>query len=366
MNFDLKLEELAKKIKSLKKKPKLILVQVPEGLKERVFEISGFLENELGTTFLAEHGRKGRKLGTTGSPLGTTMPFSQGSNEALSSQARQSVLRNKPKVVVSAEPCFGACDLALKDAEMLKADLIVHFGHFDFGVKSKIPVIYWPLSIEFDSARLVEKIALACAEQGWKSIGLGTTIQYLQEAKKLEKTLQKKSIKATCFQVLGCNYKAAKKLEAKAEGFFYIGSGLFHALGMQFALGKKVLALHPETLELKELGAEKEKFERQRIAQISLARQAQSFAILVSTKPGQFNITNALEAKKLLEENGKKAVIFTAGQLMPEHFTGLKIDAFVNTACPRIAVDDSSLFGKPVISFEELKAAFGNRQPWSF
>ena len=81
MNFDLKLEELAKKIKSLKKKPKLILVQVPEGLKERVFEISGFLENELGTTFLAEHGRKGRKLGTTGSPLGTTMPFSQGSNE---------------------------------------------------------------------------------------------------------------------------------------------------------------------------------------------------------------------------------------------------------------------------------------------
>ncbi len=31
--------------------------------------------------------------------------------------------------IISADPCYGACDIAVNEAESLGADLIVHFGH---------------------------------------------------------------------------------------------------------------------------------------------------------------------------------------------------------------------------------------------
>jgi 2-(3-amino-3-carboxypropyl)histidine synthase len=264
--------------------------------------------------------------------------------------------------VANAEPCFGACDLALKEAEMLNAGLIVHFGHSDFRVKSKKSVIYWPVEARFDEARVAEKIAEICRERNWFRTGLGTTIQYLPAMKKMEKLLAEKEIKAYSVQVLGCNYTAVKKLESKVDGFLFLGDGLFHALGMQFAVGKKVLALNPQTLTVKELNSEKDSYYGQRISQISIAKQARTFAILVSTKPGQFNITLALKAKQLIESSGRKAFLFYANFLKAEFFAGLQFDCFVNTACPRIAIDDSSQFAKPVLNFKELEIALGKRR----
>ncbi len=31
--------------------------------------------------------------------------------------------------IISADPCYGACDIAVAEAESLGVDLIVHFGH---------------------------------------------------------------------------------------------------------------------------------------------------------------------------------------------------------------------------------------------
>ena len=316
--FNLNLPELYKKIKALRKKPTLILVQVPEGLKPQGREIAGFLEKELGTT-----------------------------------------------VVLNAEPCIGACDLAVKDAEVLSADLIVHFGHSDFGVKSKTRVIYWPVELEFDLQRVVERIVRECGKRGWEKIELGTTVQHIKQAKKLEKLLLGKKISAKAVQVLGCNYNQSLKAK-NLDGAFFIGSGVFHALGMQFASRKKVLALNPESLSVKELDSEKDAYYRKRISQISLSSQAKTFGILISTKPGQLNIKAALLAKKLLEEKNKTAILLSANLLKPEYLTGMPFDAFVNTACPRIAADDSMLYGKPVLSFKELEIAMGKRKMEEF
>jgi len=315
MSFKLKLPELCKKIHASGKKPKLILVQVPEGLKPQGKEIAEFLERELGAS-----------------------------------------------AVLDAEPCFGACDLAVKDAEMLGADLIVHFGHSDFGVKTRKRVIYWPVEMEFDLQKVAEKVVIESELRNWRKIELGTTIQYLQGAKKLEALLRKKHINANAVQVLGCNYSTASKAKAKIDGAFYLGSGLFHALGMQFSTPVKVLALNPETLAVKELDSEKDAYYRKRISQISLSSQAKSFGILLSTKPGQLNIKVALAAKKLIEEKGRSAVLLSANLLKPEYLLGMHFDAFVNTACPRIAIDDSSNYQKPVISFKELEIALGKRK----
>ena len=42
--------------------------------------------------------------------------------------------------VTLAGSCFGACDLRDKEAKELGCDLLLHFGHADFGLKTELPV----------------------------------------------------------------------------------------------------------------------------------------------------------------------------------------------------------------------------------
>ena len=44
--------------------------------------------------------------------------------------------------IISADPCYGACDIAIDEAESLGADLIVHFGHSKFLAHERVPTIY--------------------------------------------------------------------------------------------------------------------------------------------------------------------------------------------------------------------------------
>jgi len=47
--------------------------------------------------------------------------------------------------------------------------------------------------------------------------------------------------------------------------------------------------------------------------------------------------------------------------VLPEYFLGLKIDCFVNTACPRL-IDDSFKFNKPLINPIELEIALNEKK----
>src|SRR5665647_3597676 len=44
--------------------------------------------------------------------------------------------------IISADPCYGACDIAVSEAEGLGADLIVHFGHAKMVKHEPVPTIY--------------------------------------------------------------------------------------------------------------------------------------------------------------------------------------------------------------------------------
>ena len=44
--------------------------------------------------------------------------------------------------IISADPCYGACDLAVNEAEDLGVDIIVHFGHSKILKHEAIPTIY--------------------------------------------------------------------------------------------------------------------------------------------------------------------------------------------------------------------------------
>src|SRR5437660_12784546 len=93
---------------------------------------------------------------------------------------------------------------------------------------------------------------------------------------------------------------------------------------------------------------------------IEKARQASNFGIIISTKPGQSNPTIALNIQHQLEENGKKAVLLYADEIRPEKLLDFTdVDAFVDTACSRLALDDSERFHKPIVTRDDIIAGFG-------
>ena len=89
------------------------------------------------------------------------------------------------EVVVSGEPCWGACDIALDEAKNLKADLIILYGHAPF-MKIDYPILYIEARYETNIEDLVKKslneiknfnkIALVCSVQHMHQIPIAEKI----------------------------------------------------------------------------------------------------------------------------------------------------------------------------------------------
>ena len=89
---------------------------------------------------------------------------------------------------------------------------------------------------------------------------------------------------------------------------------------------------------------------KKRIINLDKFKDAKNVGILVSTKRGQFRSTDDIEKK--LESNGKKVWVIAMDYISPEKILGMKLDALVNTACPRI--EDDLVFPVPVIDKSEI------------
>jgi len=76
---------------------------------------------------------------------------------------------------------------------------------------------------------------------------------------------------------------------------------------------------------------------------------------LITTKPGQNNLKKALELKSNDKYKDKNFYFFlddTVNFAELENFNF--IDCWINTACPRIAFDDSIKMIKPILNIIEL------------
>ncbi len=240
------------------------------------------------------------------------------------------------EALLSAEPVYGACDLADSAAAAAGCDLLVHVGHSRFyrDIESEVPVLYWPWEIE---ASLKGADFSAIKE---KRIGVITTIQHMNLLNEVAALLRKagKDVEIGG-HVLGCWTANADKL--KTDAVLFVGTGRFHPLGVKGT----VYALDLEKMKIEK--ADALPFEKKRYANIYNARNAESFAILVSSKKGQRNMEKAEEIRSRLLEKDKKAYIVILDEIKDGKLLGLKAGAFINTACPRLA-DDA--FSKPFVN----------------
>jgi len=90
------------------------------------------------------------------------------------------------------------------------------------------------------------------------------------------------------------------------------------------------------------------------------AEHAKTFGVLVGLKLGQKRLDEALQIKEIAEKNGKPAFLFAIREVLPEALMEFpSVDAYVNTACPRISLEAPAKFLKPVLTVNEFMVAIG-------
>ena len=269
--------------------------------------------------------------------------------------------------IISADPCYGACDLPLHEAESLEVDMIVHYGHTKItkGNKSRVPIVFFEARSSADIKEAVRKSVDQL--DAWSRIGLTTTVQHIHMIQEAREILERSG--KTVYigdaghaeypgQVLGCDYSNAKSVSDKVEAFLFVGGGRFHAMGLCLATMKPTVVADPFENRAYPIQADAGKMVRRRWAEISEAKKAKGFGVIIGLKPGQYKIEAALRIKQALEENGKRAVLLALREITSSALLQFPtIEAYVNTACPRIALDETSFFRKPVLTVRETYVA---------
>lgn len=164
-------------------------------------------------------------------------------------------------------------------------------------------------------------------------IGLVTTIQHLDKISDVTAQLPGSVIGG---QILGCDVSAAEKINNDADAFLFIGSGIFHPIAVALKTKRPVFCWNPFSRELSQVDKKDiENYEKKNRASLVKFLSSDRVGILVSTKPGQYNMELAL---KLKNRGDKEYYIFQFDTLNPLEFENFPfIQCWVNTACPRIA-----------------------------
>ncbi len=63
--------------------------------------------------------------------------------------------------------------------------------------------------------------------------------------------------------------------------------------------------------------------------------------------------------KNILEDNGKQADFLTVDELNADQLDNLPYDGYVNTACPRLSIEDQIKFRLPLLLPSEVLIACG-------
>ena len=295
---------------------KTVGLQFPVGLRPRAFALAGELEREAGVTCL-----------------------------------------------IAADPSFGACDVA-----EMPVDLIVHLAHAPMPHLRYRNVFFYDLPTPLPESWAFLDAALPYLG---KRVGILTTTQHRDWVPHIAAYLTSKGHEAVvsepdrrvayAAQVLGCDYFTATNVADKVDAYLYVGTGDFHPLGVAIILDKPVVIADPSTGEARTLEEVKDRVLRQRWGAIVRAQDAEAFGIIVSKKIGQNRGPLAADLKAKLEAKGRRAHIFHMDLVAPELLEGYGVDAWVSTACPRIAIEDYLRYKQPILTPPELEIVLGER-----
>jgi 2-(3-amino-3-carboxypropyl)histidine synthase len=271
-------------------------------------------------------------------------------------------------VIQITRPCFGACDPPTID-EMGGAEALIALGHGPI-LNMPHPIPTYLIEMRATNVDVAPLVDLIVENRLPKRLGGVATIQHLDQLLLLSAALKEEGYSleigrggrrlAYAGQALGCNYSSATSIEPNVDGFLLLATGTFHPMGLTLSVSKPVWSLDP-LQSLIEGPLDREKMVSKRFIEIARAMDAQNWGILVSSFAGQFRLPLAERLKEKARAKGKDAYILTFGRLDPQDLEGQGLDAYVVTACPRIALDDGHMFKRPILTPSEFLSAIGER-----
>ncbi|MDG6917089.1 MAG: diphthamide biosynthesis enzyme Dph2 [Nitrososphaerota archaeon] len=278
--------------------------------------------------------------------------------------------------IMSGDSCYGICDTVDGDVEKLQADLALHIGH-NAAVREVGDYTY--LIDAVDDVEFGDVVETAVKNLApYRRIGLATFSQHLHQLGPVKERLEAKGFHVVVGkennlmlegQVFGCDFSTPFPIRSEVDAFAFLGESEFHAVGLALATGKPTFMLDPYMNEVTDMQAAANERRKRAILAVYKARDARVFGVITGLKEGQKMLGRSNWIAKRLEMNGKKVVRLamrdiTAERLAPHR----EIEAFVQTACPRISVDGFT-FDRPVLSIPQadaLVALIEGREPGDF
>lgn len=159
--------------------------------------------------------------------------------------------------------------------------------------------------------------------------------QFENIAKKISEKINKKVILK--MQILGCSNP---KFPKETEAVIIIGQGKFHSVSLAYE--SKLPTYILEGSNFFQIPTEDVlKMEKKERGSLLKYLNSKKIGVLITLKPGQERLKKAIEFKENLK--GKKAYLFLANEINTSEFENFEIDSWVNTACPRMDLNEGSI-----------------------
>ena len=292
------------------------------------------------------------------------------------------------EILVDGERNFGACGIPFYKAVKVGVDAIFHFGHTEFpatmeqlsAVAKRVPVLYFP--VYDDSKVTVEMIdeLMKRLERGAK-IAVVYSVQYKRQFIDIVKQLDKKGVsiintrihnfELNKWQIIGCNIGILREMADKVDGVVVVSGGLFHGLGVGLYSGLPILIVDIPRENIYSIEKELVRYRSLIAYNIAKAKDCENFGVIVSSRSFQFNYSTARYIHEYIINNLKKNSVllmmdFISNESL-EYFPS--IDGFIQTACPRISIDDLTSFKRPILNIEQFLIFIGKKRfeevyPW--
>lgn len=275
------------------------------------------------------------------------------------------------RTVIMGDVTYGACCVDDFTADKLGAGYLIHYGHsclVPINI-TKVPTLYVFVEIQFDIRHLVEviranfsstdRLVLMGTIQFTNMVGaaleaLGTDFPHLSSA-------QTKPLSAG--ETLGCT---SPRLAQDTSVLVFVADGRFH-LEAAMIQNPTVPAYRydPYSKTMTRESYDTEKMKSIRLSAISAAKKCRVFGLILGTLGRQGSPGIFTRLRSLLEAQGKVVIPFLMAEINPLKLTRITgVEAWVQVACPRLSIDWSGGFDKPILTPYELEVMLATTS-WS-
>jgi len=265
--------------------------------------------------------------------------------------------------ILVGDSCFGICDTVDDEVEKLHADLALHIGH---NATVKAVGDYTYLIDAVDDVEFADVVEMAAGTLApYKRIGLATFSQHLGQLGPVKTMLERKGFEVHVGkqnnllmegQIFGCDFSTSQPLHDEIDVFLFLGQSEFHAVGLALATAKPTFMLDPYMNGVTDMRVAAEERQKRAVLAVYKALDARVFGVVTGIKEGQRMLGRSKWISNRLEMNGRKVVQIALRDVTPEKLAPHReIEAFIQTACPRISIDGFN-FDRPVLSIPQADA----------